>query len=52
MMKFPTKNLYFIFFFQIAEYKSSQDTAKKSHLNMWQYGDITEDDAKEFGLGN
>merc|ERR1719219_3178343 len=23
--------------------------AKKDHLNIWQYGDITQDDAKEFG---
>ena len=23
--------------------------AKKAHLNIWQYGDITADDAKEFG---
>ncbi len=27
------------------------ERAKKSHLNMWEYGDITADDAKEFGAG-
>ena len=25
--------------------------AKKAHLNIWQYGDITADDAREFGSG-
>lgn len=35
----------------VAEYKAAQDAAKRSHANMWMYGDITEDDAKEFGLG-
>lgn len=35
----------------LAEYTAAQDAAKKSHLNMWEYGDVTEDDAKEFGLG-
>lgn len=38
-------------FVQLGEYVAAQDAAKKSHLNMWEYGDITEDDAKEFGLG-
>lgn len=37
--------------FQIQQYLSSQDEAKKAHLGVWQYGDITEDDDKEFGLG-
>ncbi|XP_018575956.1 staphylococcal nuclease domain-containing protein 1 [Anoplophora glabripennis] len=32
-------------------YKEAQDIAKKNHSNIWEYGDITEDDAKEFGLG-
>lgn len=35
----------------VSEYKEAQETARKSHTNMWMYGDITEDDAKEFGLG-
>lgn len=35
----------------LAEYMGSQDAAKKSHMNIWQYGDITDDDAKEFGIG-
>jgi staphylococcal nuclease domain-containing protein 1 len=34
----------------ISEYKSAQETAKKKRLCLWQYGDFTEDDAKEFGL--
>ncbi|XP_033101620.1 staphylococcal nuclease domain-containing protein 1-like [Anneissia japonica] len=33
----------------VEEYIKAQDAAKKSHLNLWRYGDITEDDAKEFG---
>jgi len=35
----------------IQQYVSAQDEAKKAHLGVWQYGDITEDDDKEFGLG-
>lgn len=35
----------------VSDYRAAQDTAKKSHANVWMYGDITEDDAKEFGLG-
>lgn len=38
-------------YLQVAEYKAAQEAAKRSHANMWMYGDITEDDAKEFGLG-
>nr|QBI71268.1 ebna2 binding protein P100 [Carausius morosus] len=34
----------------VHEYKAAQDSAKKAHLNMWEYGDVTEDDAKEFGV--
>jgi len=33
------------------EYEESMQKAKKSHLNIWRYGDITADDAKEFGTG-
>lgn len=40
-----------MFPFQLESYKEAQDFAKKSHSNIWEYGDITEDDAKEFGLG-
>jgi staphylococcal nuclease domain-containing protein 1 len=36
---------------QIADYKNAQAEAAKNHLKIWEYGDITEDDAKEFGLG-
>ncbi|ENN71421.1 staphylococcal nuclease domain-containing protein 1 isoform X2 [Dendroctonus ponderosae] len=36
----------------LEDYRAAQDEAKKAHLNIWEYGDITEDDAKEFGLGN
>lgn len=36
---------------QLKEYKAAQDEAKKQHRNIWEYGDITEDDAKEFGIG-
>jgi staphylococcal nuclease domain-containing protein 1 len=35
----------------MSDYRAAQETAKKSHANMWMYGDITKDDAKEFGLG-
>ena len=33
------------------EYEDAMGRAKKRHLNIWQYGDITADDAKEFGTG-
>lgn len=33
------------------DYKNAQSEAAKNHLKIWEYGDITEDDAKEFGLG-
>lgn len=32
-------------------YVDAMERAKKQHLNIWEYGDITVDDAKEFGLG-
>ncbi|RZC36999.1 TUDOR and/or SNase domain containing protein [Asbolus verrucosus] len=35
----------------LAAYKEAQEGAKRNHSNIWEYGDITEDDAKEFGLG-
>ncbi|XP_046434309.1 staphylococcal nuclease domain-containing protein 1 [Neodiprion fabricii] len=35
----------------IADYQAAQQDAKKSHRNIWEYGDITEDDAREFGVG-
>ncbi|CAH1119897.1 unnamed protein product [Phaedon cochleariae] len=35
----------------LESYREAQDYAKKQHTNIWEYGDITEDDAKEFGLG-
>jgi len=33
------------------QYEDAMDFAKKQHLNIWRYGDITEDDAREFGVG-
>ena len=30
-------------------YEEAQNKAKKNHLNIWQYGDITQDDSREFG---
>lgn len=33
----------------VADYQKSQEAAKSAHLNLWRYGDITEDDAPEFG---
>uniref|UniRef100_A0A0P5RPB4 Staphylococcal nuclease domain-containing protein 1 n=1 Tax=Daphnia magna TaxID=35525 RepID=A0A0P5RPB4_9CRUS len=35
----------------VNDYIAAQDSAKKRHLNIWRYGDITEDDANEFGVG-
>jgi len=31
------------------DYNEAMEKAKKAHLNIWRYGDITADDAKEFG---
>ena len=39
-----------IFHSIVKDYLSAQDEAKKQHLNIWQYGDITDDDAFEFGM--
>jgi staphylococcal nuclease domain-containing protein 1 len=33
----------------ITEYKKAQQKAKDQRLNLWRYGDFTEDDAREFG---
>lgn len=33
----------------VNDYLSAQESAKKNRFNLWQYGDVTEDDAKEFG---
>ncbi|XP_037069831.1 LOW QUALITY PROTEIN: staphylococcal nuclease domain-containing protein 1-like [Pollicipes pollicipes] len=33
----------------LAEYQAAQDRARHEHKNIWQYGDITDDDATEFG---
>ncbi|CAH0386621.1 unnamed protein product [Bemisia tabaci] len=35
----------------IKEYFEAQDKAKKAHKESWEYGDNTEDDAEEFGMG-
>lgn len=34
------------------KYLAAQAKAKKQHLNLWRYGDITEDDDKEFGMNS
>jgi staphylococcal nuclease domain-containing protein 1 len=34
----------------LKDYKAAEREAKDKHLNVWQYGDITEDDAREFGM--
>jgi len=34
----------------IKDFKTAETEAKMKHLNIWQYGDITEDDAREFGM--
>ncbi|XP_075991431.1 staphylococcal nuclease domain-containing protein 1 [Anticarsia gemmatalis] len=33
----------------VSEYRQAQDHAKSSRLNLWRHGDITDDDAVEFG---
>ena len=33
----------------VADYQAAQDRAKREHKNIWQYGDVTDDDATEFG---
>lgn len=33
----------------MAEYRAAQEHAKSSRLNLWRHGDITDDDAVEFG---
>jgi len=33
----------------VEEYKEAETSARKNHLGIWEYGDITEDDAREFG---
>merc|ERR1711915_266988 len=35
----------------VKDYDDAMQKAKKQHLNIWRYGDITDDDAKEFGVG-
>lgn len=34
----------------VSEYRSAQEEAKRKHLSIWQYGDVTDDDAHEFGM--
>ncbi|OXA52850.1 staphylococcal nuclease domain-containing protein 1 [Folsomia candida] len=36
----------------VKDFKTAESEAKMKHLNIWQYGDITEDDAREFGMSN
>merc|ERR1739845_34586 len=33
----------------VDSYRDAMESAKKNHLNIWEYGDITADDAREFG---
>jgi staphylococcal nuclease domain-containing protein 1 len=33
----------------VAAYTEAMEQAKRDHLNIWEYGDITVDDAREFG---
>jgi len=33
----------------VNSYIEAQESAKKNHLNIWEYGDITGDEAREFG---
>lgn len=33
------------------EYRKAEKEARDGHRNIWRYGDITDDDAKEFGIG-
>jgi len=35
----------------LKQYEEAMETAKKQHLHIWRYGDITVDDAREFGIG-
>lgn len=34
----------------VQEYKKGQESAKSNRLNLWRYGDFTDDDAREFGM--
>jgi len=34
----------------MSEYRAAQEEARKKHLNVWRYGDVTDDDAAEFGM--
>nr|QBI71277.1 ebna2 binding protein P100 [Isotomurus palustris] len=34
----------------VKEFKAAENEAKAKHLNIWEYGDITQDDAREFGM--
>jgi len=35
----------------LSAYQEAMESAKKNHLVIWEYGDITQDDAREFGVG-
>lgn len=34
----------------LVDYRAAQEEAKKNRLNLWRYGDVTDDDAFEFGM--
>ncbi|KAK8384015.1 hypothetical protein O3P69_016033 [Scylla paramamosain] len=38
------------FLSMLTTYRAAQESARRKHLNVWQYGDVTEDDAHEFGM--
>lgn len=44
------RNVMLCIYIQVSEYRSGQEEAKRKHLNIWQYGDVTDDDAHEFGM--
>lgn len=44
------RNVMLCIYVQLSEYRNGQEEAKRKHLNIWQYGDVTDDDAHEFGM--
>jgi len=34
----------------VKSYWNAQESAKKAHLNLWQYGDVTEEEQPEWGM--
>lgn len=48
---FWTNRLTDVSFFQlqVGEYKEAEQQARKAHIGIWKYGDVSEDNAVEFG---